>query len=94
MSDQIWNDNLGSLKTWKQWLCEHGRGTLHQDVSVTIQPASFLYEHTAELQLVELQDCTFLQIQTQELLWAVKQMDRLPSQCWVDVSPASLITIL
>lgn len=42
-----------SLKTLKLWLCEHDQGALHQDVSVTIQPASFLYEPTAELQLVE-----------------------------------------
>jgi len=45
---------MGSLKTLKQWkLCEHDEGGLHQDVSVTIQPASFLYELTAELQLAE-----------------------------------------
>jgi len=37
----------------KLWICEHDQGALHQDVSVTIQPASFLYEPTAELQLVE-----------------------------------------
>lgn len=44
---------MGSLKTSNCEHCEHGQGAIHQDVSVTIQPTSFLYELTAELQLAE-----------------------------------------
>lgn len=52
MSEQIYDNLRGPLEL-RNWICEHDQGILHQDVSVTIQPASFLYEPTAELQLTE-----------------------------------------
>lgn len=50
----VWTNLTGQFKgPWICESCEQDQEALQQDVSVTIQPASFLYEPTAELQLVE-----------------------------------------
>lgn len=64
----------GSLKSLKLWICEHDQGALHQDVSVTIQPASILYEPTAELQLVEYRIVRVSGNSNTKLFWVVKQI--------------------